>query len=189
MISQGPSMCVFNKNDPQEVLASWLFAQYMLTDKVQIAYAQTEGYVPVTSKAQSTAEYQDYMSRGGEDNQLYYDVKIKAARLLLDNTDNTFVTPVFNGSASLRDAAGQLIETTTKSVKRKQTVNEEFIDKLYDETEALYRLDQGAAVSGGSDKDLGPLPPTAKALLGALAATWFCIITYILVRFFKKKTQ
>ena len=189
MISQGPSMCVFNKNDPQEVLASWLFAQYMLTDKVQIAYAQTEGYVPVTSKAQSTAEYQDYMSRGGEDNQLYYDVKIKAARLLLDNTGNTFVTPVFNGSASLRDAAGQLIETTTKSVKRKQTVNEEFIDKLYDETEALYRLDQGAAVSGGSDKDLGPLPPTAKALLGALATTWFCIITYILVRFFKKKTQ
>ena len=39
MISQGPSVCVFNKRDPQEVLASWLFAQYMLTDEVQIAYA------------------------------------------------------------------------------------------------------------------------------------------------------
>ena len=26
MISQGPSICVFNKRDPQEVLASWLFA-------------------------------------------------------------------------------------------------------------------------------------------------------------------
>ncbi len=180
MISQGPSMCVFNKNDPQEVLASWLFAQYMLTDKVQIAYAQTEGYVPVTSKAQSTAEYQDYMSRCGEDNELYYDIKIKAAQLLLDNTENTFVTPVFNGSASLRDAAGQLIETTTKSVKRKQEVNEEFFAKLYDETEALYRLDQGSAAAGGAgaDKDLGPLPATAKLLLGALAFTWICIIAY-----------
>ncbi len=180
MISQGPSMCVFNKNDPQEVLASWLFAQYMLTDKVQIAYAQTEGYVPVTSKAQSTAEYQDYMSRCGEDNELYYDIKIKAAQLLLDNTENTFVTPVFNGSASLRDAAGQLIETTTKSVKRKQEVNEEFFAKLYDETEALYRLDQGSAAAGGAgaDKDLGPLPATAKLLLGALAFTWVCIIAY-----------
>ena len=27
MISQGPSVCIFNKRDPQEVLASWLFAQ------------------------------------------------------------------------------------------------------------------------------------------------------------------
>ena len=41
MISQGPSVCVFNKEDPQEVLASWLFAQFLLTDDVQIAYAQT----------------------------------------------------------------------------------------------------------------------------------------------------
>ena len=36
MISQGPSVCVFNKEDPQEVLASWLFAQFLLTKEVQI---------------------------------------------------------------------------------------------------------------------------------------------------------
>ena len=53
MISQGPSVCIFQKEDPQEVLASWLFTQYLLTNSVQIAYSQTEGYVPVTSKAQS----------------------------------------------------------------------------------------------------------------------------------------
>ena len=116
MISQGPSICVFNKEDPQEVLASWLFAQYMLTDAVQIAYAQTEGYAPVTSKARETAEYQDYLARGGEDNELYYDVKIQATQLLLENIDNTFVTPVFNGSASLRDAAGQMIEDVKKNM-------------------------------------------------------------------------
>ncbi|MBQ6806184.1 MAG: extracellular solute-binding protein, partial [Lachnospiraceae bacterium] len=45
MISQGPSVCIFNKEDPQEVMASWLFMQYLLTNEVQIAYAQTEGYV------------------------------------------------------------------------------------------------------------------------------------------------
>ena len=190
MISQGPYMCVFNKNDPQEVLASWLFAQYMLTDDVQIAYAQTEGYVPVTSKAQETAAYQDYLSRGGEDNDLYYNVKIEATQLLLDNTGNTFVTPVFNGSASLRDAAGQLIETTTKSVKRKQEANEEFFAKLYDETEALYRLDQGSAAAGGTggSKELGPLPSTAKLLLGGLAFTWACTIAYVIFQYVKKKT-
>ena len=39
----------------------------------------------------------------------------------MDNTDKTFTTPVFNGSTSLRDAAGQLIENVTKSVRRKET--------------------------------------------------------------------
>ena len=59
MISQGPSVCIFNKDNPQEVLASWLFAQYLLTNDVQIAYSETEGYVPVTSKAQNSPEYQE----------------------------------------------------------------------------------------------------------------------------------
>ena len=42
MISQGPSVCLFNKDNPQEVLASWLFLQYLLTNDVQNAYAGTE---------------------------------------------------------------------------------------------------------------------------------------------------
>ncbi|MBQ7646896.1 MAG: extracellular solute-binding protein, partial [Clostridia bacterium] len=108
MISQGPSVCVFNRTDPDEVLASWLFAQFLLTHEVQLTYSETEGYVPVTLKAQTSDEYKDYLSREGENNSLYYDVKIKAAKLLLNNMDNTFITPVFAGSASVRDAAGQL---------------------------------------------------------------------------------
>ena len=65
MISQGPSICIFNKDDPQEVMASWLFAQYMLTNDVQIAYSSTEGYVPVTTKAQESSQYKDYLARAG----------------------------------------------------------------------------------------------------------------------------
>ena len=41
----------------------------------------------------------------------------------------------------MRDAAGQLIENVTKSVRRKQTVDETYMEKLYDEVIALYRLD------------------------------------------------
>jgi ABC-type glycerol-3-phosphate transport system substrate-binding protein len=61
MISQGPSVCVFNKADPEEVLASWLFAQFLLTNDVQLGYAETEGYIPVTAKAQSDPAYLDYL--------------------------------------------------------------------------------------------------------------------------------
>ena len=179
MISQGPSVCLFNKEDPQEVLAAWLFAQYLMSNEVQIAYAETEGYMPVTAKAQNDPAYLDYLSRGGEDNVSHYRVKIDATRIGLDNIDNTFVTPVFNGSASLRDAAGQLIEDVTKSVRRKQTVDEAYFEKLFTDTAALYRLDQISAVKGDS-RELGPLPQEAVILLGALAVTWVLIALFAL---------
>lgn len=185
MISQGPSVCVFNKADSQEVLASWLFTQYLLTNEVQIAYSKTEGYVPVTSKAQNSAEYQDYLFRSGEDNNVYYDVKIKAAELLLSHTEDTFVTPVFNGSASLRDAAGQLIENTVKSVKRKETVDEAYMEKLYLDVTALYRLGQGNESSFGK-KDLGKLPPLSTLLLAGLGLIWTFILIYVIQNTIKK---
>ncbi len=178
MISQGPSVCIFNKSDPQEVLASWLFAQYLLTNEVQIAYSETEGYIPVTLRAQNAEEYLDYLSRGGEDNEKHYEVKIKAARLLIDHIDNTFVTPVFNGSASLRDAAGQLIETTVKSVRRGETVDEAYMEQLYADVLSLYRLGQ---------QGLGPLPKPAVILLVSLAAVWVCILFYIGRQAWKRK--
>ena len=178
MISQGPSVCVFNKQDPQEVLASWLFAQFLITDSVQTGYSMTEGYVPVTLKAQQSAVYQDYLSRKGEDNSDHYSIKIDAAELLMNNTDRTFVTPVFNGSASLRDAAGQLIEEVTKSIRRKKTVDDASIEALYTQINSLYRLDQIGSQTGGmgaAKKELGALPGTAVALLVTLAAAWALI--------------
>ena len=188
MISQGPSICVFNKEDPQEVLASWIFAQFMLTDKVQIAYAQTEGYVPVTAKAQQTEAYQDYLSRSGEDNDLYYNVKLDATKLLLENTENTFVTPVFNGSASLRNAAGQLIEEVKKAARRGQTIDDDYLQTLFQEMTSLYRLDQLESSTGGKAA-LGELPAESVALLSILAITWAVILLYLLLSVKKKKSQ
>ena len=188
MISQGPSVCIFNKADPQAVLASWLFVQYLLTDEVQIAYAQTEGYIPVTRKAQESAEYRDYLSRAGEEGELYYDVKIAATKLLLDNIENTFVTPVFNGSASLRDAAGQLIENTAKSVRRKETVDDAYYAKLYDDVRSLYRLDQlGGRGAAAGRETFGPLPATSVCLLSGIAAVWIAMGAFLLADRLRKK--
>lgn len=179
MISQGPSICVFNKSDEQEVLASWLFAQYLLTNDVQIAYTETEGYVPVTTRAQSSEEYQDYLSRSGEDNSTYYEVKIQASQLLLEQVDKTFVTPVFNGSASLRDAAGQLIENVVKSVRRQETVDDAYMEELFSDVTSLYRLSLESESAYGKE-ELGPLPPMAVGLLVGLAAVWTLILIYVI---------
>ena len=190
MISQGPSVCIFNKNDSGEVLASWLFAQYLLTNEVQIAYAQTEGYVPVTLKARNSDTYQEYLRSAGSDNELHYDVKIAATNLLLEHTEDTFVTPVFNGSASLRDASGQLIENVAKSVRRKKEINEEYMESLFLDVSSLYRLDNGVAAGEeleGGKQEFGELPVESKVLLSALIVSWTCIFMYIFYERWKKK--
>jgi multiple sugar transport system substrate-binding protein len=153
---------------------------------VQIAYSQTEGYAPVTSKAQKNEAYLDYLSRAGEDNDMYYHVKLDATRLLLDNTDRTFVTPVFNGSASLRNAAGHLIESVTKSMRRGETVDDAYFQKLYTDTSTLYKLDQKSIAQRA---DLGELPATSKVLIGVLGGTWVLIGLYVVAGKAKKRKK
>lgn len=183
MISQGPSVCVFNKEDPQEVLAAWLFAQYLLTNEVQIAYAGTEGYVPVTTMAQESQEYQSYLNDPEQ-----YDVKIAVTRMLLENINNTYVTPVFNGSTSLRNAAAQLINRVVKSVRRRETVDDAYIENLYSETTALYRLDQ-LSWSKDSKTELGPLPVESRVLLITLGVVWIGIGAYSVLDLVKKRKK
>ena len=193
MISQGPSICLFNKEDPGEVLASWIFAQFLLTNSVQIPYSQTEGYVPVTSKAQNSEEYLDYLSREGEldengDNYLYYAPKIQASKLLLENIENTFITPVFNGSASLRMASGELIELVVDAVvaKPKKTVDDEFIDKLYSNVEALYRLN---GIGLGANEADTKIPAFSIWLIISLGVIWLIILATFIYNALQKRRR
>ena len=184
MISQGPSLCIFNKEDPGEVLASWLFAQFLLTDEVQMAYSMTEGYAPVTLSAQNNSEYKSYLSGRGLDNELYYSVKIDATRLLIDNMDNTFVAPVYNGSVSLRNAAGQLIENVAKDTKRKKTIDDAYLEKMFEEVSSLYKLDQ---IERSESHALGEMPKESILLLSAIGAIWVVIGAASLIVLVKKK--
>ena len=137
MISQGPSVCIFNKTDPDEVLASWIFAQFLLNTETQMAYARTEGYVPVTTLARNNASYQEYLNNPGIDDE-HYEVKIAATKLVLDNIDNTFITPVFNGSSSVRSLAGALIEQT---VFLNKAATDEDIEGIFTRMRSLYKID------------------------------------------------
>ena len=128
------------------------------------------------------------ISAGGEDEESY-EVKIRATELLLDNVGNTFVTPVFNGSASLRDAAGQLIENTAKSVRRKETVDDAYFEALFEDVNSLYRLDQHTGASAAGREDLGPLPAASAALLGTIAAVWIGMGAYLLAGRIRKKKE
>jgi multiple sugar transport system substrate-binding protein len=190
MISQGPSICIFNKKNTNEVLASWLFTQFLLTNKVQIDYAKTEGYVPVTKKAQNSPEYTDYLSRSGENNDEYYAPKIEASKILLNNLDNTFITPVFNGSANLRNAAGQLIEEVCKAVDRNKTVNKQFLEELYSKISTLYHLEEiGSSGVGRAKIDFDGIPAESKILIYTIAGVWLLLGLWYIVNFVKSRKK
>ena len=98
---------------------------------------------------------------------------------------------MFNGSASLRDAAGQMIENTVKSVRRKQTVDDVYMEELYADVSSLYRLDQIERRSGMTSgrSDLGKLPRTAVILLASLGGAWGMILLYVGVGIVRKKRK
>ena len=101
-------------------------------------------------------------------------------------TEPSQMTSVFNGSTSLRDAAGQLVEDVSKAVRRKKTVDDAYIDNLFKSVTDMYELNQP---KGGEDtpRDLGPLPTGSKVLLGSLLAVWVILGAHAIAGRAKKK--
>jgi multiple sugar transport system substrate-binding protein len=66
----------------------------------------------------------------------------------------------------------------TRSIRRKQTVDDAFLEDLFAQTNSLYRLDQRGE-SVGAPTELGALPQTAVNLLLALGITWVLILAYV----------
>ena len=80
------------------------------------------------------------------------------------------------------------IVSPAKGLKAKATVNEEYMEKLYDDISSLYRLNRiGPTFS--SKADLGPLPTASVALLVSLACIWLLIGIYALHTFRKNKKK
>ena len=181
MISQGPSLCIFNDSDPDIVVASWIFAQYLLTDSVQEEYSSTEGYAPVTKSAISSVEYQKYLLNEDNSN---YQVKIDATKLVIDNIDNTFTTPVFKKSADIRNASKYLITAVTGSFNspNKYTTYDE-IDKLF----------QKAIVNNELETNIGTISNNyyigGIIIISSIVVVWICIGIYVFFDYKKKKRK
>ena len=130
VISQGPSLCIFNKSNSQEVLASWLFVKYLTTNvEFQASFSQTSGYMPVIKSVQNNAIYKaNFLDRAdGYDNVTALSVKVG-----FDNMDAYYTSPAFNGSSVARDQVGLLMKTcfTAKTNDVDGTIKKEFKDAV-----------------------------------------------------------
>lgn len=106
VISQGPSVCIFNKKNPQEVIASWLFVKYLTTCvEFQAEFSTASGYVPVLKSVANNPTYAAFIGRanGGA-----Y-VSALSAKVCLEQQDAYYTSPAFNGSSKARDQVGALL--------------------------------------------------------------------------------
>ena len=106
VISQGPSITIFKKDNPQEVLATWLFAKFLTTDvNFQARMSMTNGYAPVIKSVADNEIYADFLASAGTANIQAYAVKVA-----LEQEKAYYVSPAFNGSSVARDQVGLLLQ-------------------------------------------------------------------------------
>lgn len=106
VISQGPSLVIFDKANSQEVVASWLFVKFLTTSvDFQAAFSMDSGYVPVIKSVMDNAVYADFIANAdGYDN-----IAALSAKACLEQEDAYYTSPAFNGSSTARDQVGALL--------------------------------------------------------------------------------
>ena len=106
VISQGPSLCIFQKENPQEVLASWLFVKFLTTNvDFQAEFSSASGYVPVLKSVAEHSAYKDFLnSANGGDN-----IAALSAKICMEQERAYYTSPAFNGSSTARDEVGALL--------------------------------------------------------------------------------
>ena len=128
VITQGPSVCIFKKDNPQEVLASFLFVKFLTTDHAfQGSVSMNNGYAPVIQSIKENETYAEFLASASTENIQAYAVKVA-----LDQANAYYVSPAFNGSSVARDQVGLLLQKcfTTATTDVKAMIKKAFEDAV-----------------------------------------------------------
>ena len=107
VISQGPSVCLFQQKDKNVEAAAWQFVKFLLTNSnFQAEFSMASGYVPVLESVLDNPAYQTFLADANG-----YDDGIAAlsAKVCMDQVDYYYTSPAFVGSSTARDQVGQLL--------------------------------------------------------------------------------
>ena len=108
VISQGPSVCIFKSDNPQEVLASWLLVKYLTTSiNFQAEFGDASGYVPELKQEyiMQNETYKNKLEQRNGTNNLTY----LAAYVCMQQEDAYYTSPAFVGSSDARTQVGLLM--------------------------------------------------------------------------------
>ena len=125
VISQGPSICIFKKDNPQEVIASWLFVKYLTTSvEFQAEFSMASGYVPVLKSVAQNDIYSAFLEKADGGNY----ISALSAKVCLEQQDAYYTSPAFMGSSTARSQVGSML---SKCLTLPQTGLDDAIDKAF----------------------------------------------------------
>ena len=126
VISQGPDICIFKNENPQEVCASWLFLKYLTTTvELQAEFGLASGYVPVLKSVSQNPVYKAAVEKanGGEN------IAALSAKVCMEQADAYYTSPAFVGSSTARDQVGALLEAVVTGSKSVDQAFQDAIDE------------------------------------------------------------
>lgn len=135
-VTQGPTLTLMNntkltkqgKNE-EAVLYGWKFIKYLTNPDVNAGLCtnNSEGYVPVRESAYNTSAFVSFMN---SDTQY-----VKVAKVVVNEIQgNYFVSPVFKGSAALRDQCGGGMADVLKEEHTSEAKIKSVLDRVINQT-------------------------------------------------------
>lgn len=97
--STGGENLFIMKTSSQRQAAAWQFAEYVLSEEFQTAWALGTGYLPVNLKARQNPSYQEFVT------------KQPAVKVFLDQAPKGRSRPIFSGYSRISDSLGRAIES------------------------------------------------------------------------------
>lgn len=117
-VSQGPSITFFTNSSWQERYAAWLFYKFCTrAENAAFMATSSTGYDPCRVSSYSTEYYLNWLEE--QEGTIYS----AASAVTRDISDKTFFTPVFKGSATVRDQVGGIISNVFMET---QTIDQAF---------------------------------------------------------------
>ena len=127
VISQGPSLCIFKKSNPQEVIASWLFVKYLTTTvEFQAEFSMASGYVPVLQSVSENPTYAEFLASADGGNY----VSALSAKVCLEQADAYYTSAAFNGSSEARDQVGNIVTKALPATDIDAVIDDIFQDAI-----------------------------------------------------------
>lgn len=127
VISQGPNLCIFQKENPQEVIASWLFVKYLTTDVVfQGDFSEASGYIPVIKSVQEDEYYKTQVLDKADGNAY---LTASCVKLGLQQAQSYYTSPAFKGSSTARQEVGTLM---SDAFAKETTDVDKMINELFE---------------------------------------------------------
>ena len=124
VISQGPSLVMFDTGSDEKAKMTWLFVKELLEPKFQCQFSMNSGYNPVRESSYDNEAYAEWLDGDG-----IVAKTATAAKLMINDY---FTSPAFNGSATAREQVGSALVYAFTGQKPAQKALKDAVDKCGD---------------------------------------------------------